>query len=146
MKYGDIIFFEPINKKGELIAFLDGSPFSHVGLYFGEMDGVHLFIDSDLDGMRLRPLKPEWRNFVTKTPDTPMQEDLGMLVLEHYGQAYDYWHFFQLLLEKLTFGWYKVPKTDARHFICSELVNHVYGFMPDERATPATLWQFLSKK
>lgn len=146
MKYGDILFFAPVNFEGEVIAFWDGSPFSHVGLYWGEFDGVHMFIDADSDGVRMRPLIVGWRNFIAVSPEEPMQEDLGSLLIDHYGAKYDWMHLFQLGIEKATFGAYKAPKTDDHKFICSELVNHVYGFMSEEKATPSTLWNFLKNK
>lgn len=143
MKSGDIIFFEPLDWKGELIARWDGSPFSHVGLYWGEKDGVHLFVDADWDGVRVRPLKAEWRNYVTREPKREMRHALESIVLDFYGNGYDYTLIAQIALAKATMGLYRIPKTDAKRFICSELVNHVYGFMEAERATPATLWNIL---
>lgn len=143
MKYGDILFFKSTSWKGKFIAFCDGSPFSHVGMYWGEKDGVPLFVDANVDGVRIRPLKREWYNFIAIDPKKPIDHELGQLVLDHYGAHYDWKHLLQLGFEKLTFGLYKLPKTDAKKFICSELVNHVYGFMPEERATPRTLWEYL---
>jgi len=146
MQKGDILFFKPRSIKSKFIAWMDGSPFAHVGLYWTEIDGVHLFIDANWDGVKVRVLKEEWCNYVVvKHANKPKKdvEDIARVLYDNYGKMYDYTHLFHIFLYKLTRGRYTPPQTNPEKFICSELVNYVYGFFPYGTATPANLFQFL---
>lgn len=147
---GDIIFFKPRSITSHLIAWFDGSPYSHVGVYWGEMENgnVPLFIDADYEGVNVRVLREDWGNYTVVKPYQPLtKEQIGTfawVVIVGYGRGYDFAHLFHLFLHKATLGLYRIPYTDPQKFICSELVNYVHRVLPMGTATPASLWNYFA--
>lgn len=137
LKFGDIILFKPTSLTGKLISLVDGSPYSHVGIFLEYKDGIPLIIESHekRGGVVIIKLE-EWGNydvFRTKLKPRPKKEVLTML-----GSGYDY----SMLI--WIFG-SKIRKDDRLNnsptlLICSELADFVYHYKIGEGkvATPKT--------
>jgi hypothetical protein len=126
MKFGDIIQFRPTGIIGRLIAFFDGSEYSHTAIYLEKKYGVHLFIESHEEkrGVVITKLQ-EWRNFDIFRPKDllprPRREVYNLL-----GRGYDYGRLVAILKSKLSQG--KTYNNDDVKLICSELADYVYKY------------------
>lgn len=141
--YGDLIFFRPRSMIGRLIRYFDKGPFSHMGIYVGEINEVPMFIDSDWDGVKIRPLM-EWGNYeIVPKPYEPHFSFHDIVTL-HYGKDYDYAHFIALFLNKLVPSMFPLTKTDDDSFVCSEFANYIFRFMLRGTATPNNFYNKLT--
>lgn len=137
-KYGDIILFKPRSLTSKLIALIDGSPYSHIGIFLENKDGVNLFIESHEKkrGVVITKLE-EWGNYEVIRPISlkprPKKEVLAML-----GTGYDYsmlgWIFWSKIFKKNQIN------NSPTLLICSELADFVYRYAVGEGniATPKT--------
>jgi hypothetical protein len=142
LQHGDIILFKPTSTTGRLIAWIDGSPYSHVGIYWGMKNSHHLFIESHekKGGVGMTRLE-DWRNFIVIRPylkHRPKRELLAKL-----GARYDVsmigWILWSKIFRKMQYN------NDDEALICSELVDWYYyykignGFV----ATPKTFYKLI---
>jgi hypothetical protein len=120
-QYGDLIFFTPTSSLfSRLIPVIDGSPYSHVGMYLGRKYGHNLFIESqDGVGVVINRLQ-EWRNYTIIRVDTPIMPISK--VLEELGKPYDRKKIIAFLFNRL-FGIPLIADDNHAH-VCSELVNY----------------------
>lgn len=126
MKYGDIILFKPTGLMGKLISKIDGSPYSHVGVFLEYDNGVPLFIESHekKGGVVITKLQ-EWQNYTVLRPikikPRPKQE-----LLELLGTGYDFSMLGWILKAKL-FG-KEAPNNSPTLLICSEFADYAYHY------------------
>lgn len=140
MKYGDIILFKPTSFTGKLIAWIDGSPYSHAAIYISKQNGHDLFIESHerKNGVVITRLE-EWKNYTVVRPDMKARPKRDML--EKLGKTYDVSMIGWIL-------WAKVFKRDLDNnddnlLICSELVDYCYRYKIGKGriCTPKTIYQ-----
>lgn len=141
-QYGDLIFFTPTYSLFSfLIPIIDGSKFSHVGMYLGRKYGQNLFIESqDGVGVVITPVK-EWRNYEiirAELPTMPISK-----VFEDLGKPYDRKKIVAFILNKV-FGT-PLLADDDHALICSESCNKwkYYRLTSKGQATPASIYNNL---
>lgn len=137
MKYGTIILFKPTTLMGRLISFIDGSEYSHIGMFIKYENGVPLFIEShEKKGGVVMSKLEEWKNYTVKKPlmkPRPKKEVLNML-----GTSYDssmLWWIFKAKIFSL-----KQENNDEKSMICSEFIDYCFNYQIGHGyvATPRT--------
>lgn len=125
MKYGDILIFKPTTLLGKLISFIDGSEYSHIGMFIEYRNGVPLFIEShEKKGGVVMSKLEEWRNYTVKTPlikPRKKREVLNML-----GTSYDNSMLWWILKAKVFR--FKQENNDEKSLICSEFVDWCFNY------------------
>jgi hypothetical protein len=141
MKYGDILLFKPTSFTGKLIAWIDGSPYSHGAVYIGKQNGHHLFIEShEKKGGVVMTRLEEWKNYIVLRPKTlkprPKRE-----VLSKLGTRYDWsmigWIFWSKIFPT------QIDNNDDDMLICTEFCDFVYRYKigKGKVATPKTFYE-----
>jgi uncharacterized protein YycO len=140
MKFGDVILFQPTSFHGKIIAWVDGSPYSHAAIYLGKDSGVDVFIESHekKSGVVITQLE-DWRNYVVLRPVKPMKHRTRKELLSKLGKGYDFSMIGWILLAKI---FRKDRSTnDDNLLICSELVDwfYYYAIGGKKICTPKTI-------
>lgn len=141
---GDIIFFEPVSLKGKIITFLEKGKWAHVGMVLEIIEGEVVFLESEWKGTRIQVLKPSWENFEVWRPSFSLKKTKKEM-LQQVGKRYDFAHLFWTGMRIIFKHNLKIPATDDREYICSELVHWTYDYqiVPRGTATPYTLYEAL---
>lgn len=125
MQYGDIILFKPTTLMGKLIAFIDGSPYSHIGVFIEYRNGVPLFIESHekKGGVVITKLE-EWRNYTIKR--TALKPRPRHEVLSKLGTRYDSSMLWWIMKAKI----FRTVQSnnDDSSLICSEFADYVFHY------------------
>jgi hypothetical protein len=126
-RYGDIIAFKPTGGfVSKMISKVDGSPYSHIAIFWRYVDGVPLFLESHeaRGGVVINKLQ-EWGNFDVFRPHAlKPREEKEMLHL--VGNRYDYsilWWIFKAKIFKKT-----LQNNDDTKVICSEYADYCYYY------------------
>lgn len=137
LEYGDIILFKPSSLLGSLISFIDGSEYSHVGMFIEYKNGVPLFIESHekKNGVVITKLQ-EWQNYTVKK--TLIKPRRKREVLNMLGTSYDnsmLWWIFKAKVFSL-----KQENNDEKSLICSEFIDWCFNYQVGHGyvATPKT--------
>jgi hypothetical protein len=137
MKYGDIILFKPTTLLGKIISLIDGSPYSHIGVFIEYRNGIALFIESHekKGGVVITQLQ-EWENYIVKKP--LIKPRLKKDVLAKLGTKYDFSMLVWLLKAKILKK--KQYNNNDSTLICSELADYVFNYKVGSGyvATPRT--------
>lgn len=132
MEIGDILLFYPESRFTRIISFLTNSDYSHVGIYFGEIDGVSVMYD--INGMVLKPtaIKNVNRKYdvyrVKGGLSKENKEKIREFLLDKSGIVhYDY---IQLVgfLNRILFGIDNIFNNPDM-YVCSELIDLVYQYI-----------------
>ena len=137
MQYGDIILFKPTTFMGKLISFIDGSPYSHIGVFVEYKNGVPLFIESHekKGGVVITRLQ-EWQNYTVKRP--LVKPRAKKEVLSKLGTRYDnsmlWWIFKAKIFKSMEYN------NDDTSLICSEFADYIFHYKVGNGyvATPKT--------
>lgn len=126
MKYGDIILFTPTSITGRLISMIDGSPYSHVGIFIKYENGIPLFLESHekKNGVVLSRLE-EWGNYKVLRPVALVPRFKADLV-KLLGTKYDFSMIVWICVAKFLHK--KEINNDFSKLICSELVDYTYHY------------------
>lgn len=143
MNYGDIILFKPMTFRGRLISLIDGSPYSHIGMFLRYDANIPLFIESDesTGGVVIMQLQ-DWQNYIILKPvgisPRPIEQ-----ILEKLGTPYDTIMILDILLAKI----FKRNKqnNNENKFICSEFIDYCYNYKIGQ-GNVATLKTFYQSK
>jgi len=140
-KYGDIILFKPIGLYGKAITFVDGSPISHIGVFWKYEKGIPLFFEShEKKGGFVISKLHEWGNYEVRRPKKHLKIRPVKEVLNKVGTEYDKWLIIDILLNKLSKD--TVYNNNENHFICSELADYIFYYKVGngKLATPKTFY------
>lgn len=144
--YGDIILFEPLTLKGEVVRLFDSffkCPYSHAGIFWKYEQGVPLFIETDSRTGELVVTKlQEWKNYAVYRPNLPILDERQLL--SYLGTKYDYNRIFKIIMNRLFH--FPIYSDDTTKMICTEFVNHAYFYLLTKKglATPYTVYKSLS--
>ncbi|MCF7812804.1 hypothetical protein K9M59_04425 [Candidatus Gracilibacteria bacterium] len=145
--FGDFIFFRDDSLLSRMIRFFDGrSDSGHVGMILGTFEKRILFVESNWKGVDVGMLNERRQNFeILPCPLKPVQP--LEKILDEVAKKYDVRHFFWTGMNKFSLGLVKPPPTDDEAYICSELVNWIYGYQlsPKGEATPHSIYMFVKK-
>lgn len=126
-QYGDIIAFKPTGGfVSKMISKIDGSPYSHIAIFWRYVDGVPLFLESHeaRGGVVINKLQ-EWGNFDVFRPKAlkprPEKEMLALV-----GNRYDYSMLWWILKAKLLHQ--KLQNNGNDTVICSEYADYGYYY------------------
>jgi len=142
-RYGDVIFFEPTSLTSKIITWIDGSPYSHVALYWDIIGGKPFMFEAqygrDVGLTRVQ----DWKNFIIIRPTNKawLRKQEELMTVE--GNSYQTNKLFAIALHKI-FGT-PLEADSPNSMICSELVNWAYHYNLGEKGdcTPATLFNKL---
>lgn len=142
-RYGDVIFLEPYTITGNLITWVDKSPYSHVAIYWGEIAGQPYMFEAQISKKIGLTRVQDWRNFIILRPHNKAwlrkQEEL----MQIEGRSYQTNKLVAIALYKI-FG-ISLEEDDPSSMICSELVNWAYNYNLGDKGncTPASLFKVL---
>jgi len=142
-RYGDVIFFEPYTITGNLITWIDGSPYSHVAIYWGDIAGQPYMFEAQRSKKIGLTRVQDWRNFIILRPINKAWLRKQEEVMQIEGRGYQTNKLFAIALHKL-FGT-PLEADEPNSMICSELVNWVYNYNLGDKGncTPASLFKTL---
>lgn len=126
LQYGDIIQFKPTTIYGKAIKVVDGSPYSHTGMFLKYEEGIPLFIESHKKkgGVVISKLH-EWGNYDVYRPINIEPRPL-VDMLNKLGRPYDSSMIIDIFITKTFKG--KKYNNDDLSFICSELIDYAYHY------------------
>lgn len=142
-RYGDVIFFEPYTLSGEIIRRIDGSPYSHVAIFWGFIAGQPYMFEAQRNRAIGLTRVQDWRNFIIIRPTNKAwlrpQEEL----MQIEGRSYQTNKLVAIALHKLL--GISLEEDDPNSMICSELVNWAYKYVLGVKGecTPASLFDEL---
>lgn len=142
-RYGDVIFFEPYTLSGEVIKYIDGSPYSHVALFWGYIAGQPYMFEAQRGKTIGLTRVQDWRNFIIIRPSNKAWLRKQEEVMQVEGNSYQTNKLFAICLHKM-FG-IPLEADSPSSMICSELVNWAYHYVLGDKGdcTPATLFNKL---
>jgi len=141
IKYGDIIFFKPFTISGSIITWIDGSPYSHVAIYWGEIGGQQFMFEAQRGKTIGLTKLQKWRNFVVVRPNAKICSQKTLMSIE--GRGYQTNKLLAITLNRCL--GLPLKTDDPNSMICSELVNWAYDYSLGEKGncTPASLFNYL---
>lgn len=142
-RYGDVIFFEPYTITGNIITWIDGSPYSHVAIYWGEIAGQPYMFEAQRNKKIGLTRVQDWRNYIIIRPHNKAWLRKQEEVMQIEGRSYHTNKLVAIALNRILGVSLEADSPDE--MICSELVNWVYNYNLGEKGncTPASLFKTL---
>lgn len=142
-RYGDVIFFEPYTLSGDIIRKIDGSPYSHVAIFWGYIGGQPYMFEAQRNKSIGLTKVQDWINFIILRPSNRAWLKKPEELMQIEGRSYQTNKLVAIALHKLL--GVSLEEDDPNSMICSELVNWAYNYVLGEKGncTPASLFETL---